>query len=513
MYRDFSEKSKLQLLQLVSQVEDEKLCNFTDWVGDRWYDFESWIGKLNIRNYINNVNTYHRKVIDKNNTTKSAIESIFEKVKAADTQYCVNLTDKCTQLKLWEGYIKELGGIVNPANGRFTTEYITSSMDKKLEEYREYIHSSERPENEIYSKLIGFDFTELFLNSRDTGKDALAIGWTSDFLKNITSFIGVGDNVNEIHMRKSIESVIAEILKHKHEMTDFYEDYTDALMPEELETQKKIIKNFVKTGKIYTKEELANLLKMDVSEFDESKIAKWINQGLLQEDNLEFLNKISNKIDTTLGAYGDAVETLDISSQILTKVFNDYTEDTKYLEAIKQALIDGGYDNKTVNGVVDSMLWEYRNQYISAVHDGIEKLAEKAVDKGLDKVMDKAVPYLGVFLDTKDITSSVIGLTETTDDIASVYATQQYSYALVEKYDFYRQKINSGTYTKNDIEQCDIFYKLAKQAKLQEYKAIKKVTEKALNSGGAIFSSDEDKQYTRDVIAEINVEIEKLENV
>ncbi len=87
MYRDFSEKSRNELLGLVSQVENEKISNFTDWVGDRWYDFESWIGKLNIRNYLNNVNEYHKKVIDKNNATKSSINTIFNKVKSVDASY------------------------------------------------------------------------------------------------------------------------------------------------------------------------------------------------------------------------------------------------------------------------------------------------------------------------------------------------------------------------------------------------------------------------------------------
>lgn len=37
--------------------------------------------------------------------------------------------------------------------------------------------------------------------------------------------------------------------------------------------------------------------------------------------------------------------------------------------------------------------------------------------------------------------------------------------------------------------------------------------EKALNSAGAIFSSSEDKQYTRDMVARIDAEIERLENM
>ena len=84
MYRDFSEKSKQNILNLVDEVENEKWCDFTDWVGDRWYDFESWIGTLNIKNYINNVNAYHKKVIDKNNTTKETVISIFDEVKSVD---------------------------------------------------------------------------------------------------------------------------------------------------------------------------------------------------------------------------------------------------------------------------------------------------------------------------------------------------------------------------------------------------------------------------------------------
>lgn len=87
MYRDFSEKSKLELLGMVSQVENEQISEFTDWIGDRWYDFESWIGKLDLRNYINNVNSYHKKVIDKNNATKESINTIFSKVESLDTAY------------------------------------------------------------------------------------------------------------------------------------------------------------------------------------------------------------------------------------------------------------------------------------------------------------------------------------------------------------------------------------------------------------------------------------------
>lgn len=529
MYRDFSEKSKNELIGLVSQVENEKISNFTDWVGDRWYDFESWIGKLNIKNYLNNVNEYHKKVIDKNNTTKSTIETIFNAVKNVDNKYYLVFKDTYIQLVLLEKYIQELSEIVNPANGIFNSDYISSSMSDLLEKYITYVNTQGTPNGNMYEKLIQFDATSLFIDSRNTTEDAIAIGWTGDWMKNFLSATGVDDwvnnswmnkwlekitgqkfnfnieNVNETIMRKSIEAVISSVLVNKHDVEDFYDSYTKALMPEEVEIGKKIIGLSIDAGEIYSETEIANLLKIDVKDITESDYLKW----LCQSDNLKFLKDISDKIDLTIGTYGDAVDILDISTQLLTKVFNDYTEDTRYLEAIKQSLIDGGYDNKTVNDVVDNMLWEYRNQYMSAAVDGIEKLAEMGIDKGVDKVL----PLLDVFIETKDISSSIIGLTDTTDNLGNIYATQQYSYGLVEKYEFYRQKINSGNYTQSDVEQCNTYFELAKAAKLQEYKAIKTVIEDALNSVTSVFHSSEDKQYTRDILAKIDAEIERLESL
>lgn len=134
MYRDFSERSKNELLGLVSEVENDKLSNFTDWIGDRWYDFESWIGKLNIRNYLNNVNEYHKKVIDKNNTTKSSINKIFNNVKSVDTSYKETFTSKKSQLQQWQRYIDELNQIVNPRNGRFDADYMSKQLDSLIKE-------------------------------------------------------------------------------------------------------------------------------------------------------------------------------------------------------------------------------------------------------------------------------------------------------------------------------------------------------------------------------------------
>ncbi len=129
MMRDFSDSAKQKLLNLVSEVEDEKMSDFTDWMGDRWYDFESWIGTLNIKNYINNVNAYHKKVIDKNNATKESIEKIFSDVKKVDISYTPVFSNANTLLGKWENYMAAMSDMVSPGNGQFEASYIQNTLN------------------------------------------------------------------------------------------------------------------------------------------------------------------------------------------------------------------------------------------------------------------------------------------------------------------------------------------------------------------------------------------------
>lgn len=132
MYRDFSQSSKERLLKLVRDVEDEKWCDFTDWLGDGWLDFESWIGTLNIKRYVNDVNQYHKKVIDKNNTTRESIEKIFNEVGAVDRTYGGVFDNLTISLNQWNEYIKQLKEIVNPSNGNFSSKHMAKKLKNVL---------------------------------------------------------------------------------------------------------------------------------------------------------------------------------------------------------------------------------------------------------------------------------------------------------------------------------------------------------------------------------------------
>lgn len=135
MKRDFSDASKEELLNLVAQVESEKWCDFTDWIGDRWCDFESWIGALDIQHYINDVNAYHKKVIDKNNTTVQEIENIFNAVKEVDTSYAVRMSACKEQLESIGKLILELTKVVDPSTGVFRTDVVNGRLTGFFSDY------------------------------------------------------------------------------------------------------------------------------------------------------------------------------------------------------------------------------------------------------------------------------------------------------------------------------------------------------------------------------------------
>ncbi len=132
MRRDFSETARQQLLSLVSQVENEQWCEFTDWIGDGWYAFESLIGQLDIQKYVNNINEYHKKVIDKNDASLHSINNIFHKVNNVDQTYRVRFEDVQLALEKWRQAIDQLSDIVDPSQGKFHAEYMGGPLKDLL---------------------------------------------------------------------------------------------------------------------------------------------------------------------------------------------------------------------------------------------------------------------------------------------------------------------------------------------------------------------------------------------
>lgn len=136
MIRDFSEKAKTELTDMIDRTETKKLCDFTDWVGDRWYDFEEWIGALSLRENLENVNRYHRKVIDKNNTTLAQLETIFGQVYAVETSYHRSLSQTIETCRAMNQLLISLYDIIMPGTGSgFTAGQIHALLKRPFDAY------------------------------------------------------------------------------------------------------------------------------------------------------------------------------------------------------------------------------------------------------------------------------------------------------------------------------------------------------------------------------------------
>lgn len=367
-------------------------------------------------------------------------------------------------------------------------------------------------------KLIGpYDITRDFLSGRNYLFDSFAVAWSGDWIDNIKGVAGnvwskitgadahLWDTQPEKIVKNSLEKLIASILKDERYLSQFSDRFQDSLKPEEYTTVMKFIKTSLSAGKTITETQLAELLSINVEDVRESDMLKI----LLQQDNLNFLKEVSDKLDETVGCWDDAVEALEVSTEILKKVFTDYSKDIFILETIRQSLMDCGYNNETVNSVINQMIFDYKNNVMSALLDGIEKLADMSIDEVIKLAGGST---LTTFLAVKDISSTLTGLSDQTDALSMVYATQQYSYALVEQYEYYADKIRSGSYDQGDINQCNLYFELARNAKLQEYRSIKELYENALNSY-LTFPSKEEKETVLSQIEMLEKEINKLENM
>ena len=200
MLRDFSERNRRELLNMVAQVESESICDFTDWVGDRWYDFQSLIGELRIKNYLDNVNEYHRKVIDKNNTTKRTINEIFNRVNAIDTIYKHILAAKRGQIEPWHRYLIELKDIINPSNGKFNI----NSMSDILGNASIPVCINETDEDRIIEDVLQFEsgfsklISKLFKNRQSADEFSLSSSIFSYFSSLYTFYTTDYADVSEL---------------------------------------------------------------------------------------------------------------------------------------------------------------------------------------------------------------------------------------------------------------------------------------------------------------------------
>lgn len=95
--RDYSDNTRVMMLNLTNEVKNEKFYDISRW--DVWYRVEDWFGLLNLDRYKSDISTYYRKVIDINETTTKQMQKIFEEVDKTTNTYVKEMQESLGELK------------------------------------------------------------------------------------------------------------------------------------------------------------------------------------------------------------------------------------------------------------------------------------------------------------------------------------------------------------------------------------------------------------------------------
>lgn len=120
--RDFSENRKSVLTAQVRAVNQDGQWCFFDEVGDIVSWFSARFGELQIENYLNRIDEYHKKIIDQKDITQKELEEIFRDVEHTDAEYRYEFASLNEGLERYRKSLLQMANMINPANRIFTSE-------------------------------------------------------------------------------------------------------------------------------------------------------------------------------------------------------------------------------------------------------------------------------------------------------------------------------------------------------------------------------------------------------
>lgn len=170
MYRDYTEATFDELKRQIEEINDSDFSVITDALGDLWYTFQSWIGTLKIDNYLEDVSSYHRKVLDQHNTSITDLERIFNAVHAVDENYSAKVGEINATMETYCRFLLQMTELINPTAFGFTASSVRTQMDAMSQEMTDATNRL----NEIYDE-------SLTMREEQIAKDA-ALDLISDLL-------------------------------------------------------------------------------------------------------------------------------------------------------------------------------------------------------------------------------------------------------------------------------------------------------------------------------------------
>ena len=298
------------------------------------------------------------------------------------------------------------------------------------------------PVNVLTNKPITrHNYTYEFISTRDSfwdkTKDVLLISLDNFSLTN-------AHDIDEEMVESTLKQFIGGVLSDSYNSTNKFLDYSTDVLDDD-------VWNLV-TDAVAQGEDIGKVLKNIKCD---NKIFKDFVDALTERG---IVKDLSNNLGEASFATGEIIEMVQM-------LYTNYSENIKILSAIKNAMADAGYHNDTIAKVIDEMLKDYVDQYWAAVKNFSINCFEYSLEEAMG-ILTGGIYDVTLF--ARDLLFSVTGMGENADCLEYIYVSQWYSSALEEKYQFYAYKINSGNYTPHDLEQCNLYYELATEAKLQE---------------------------------------------
>lgn len=352
-------------------------------------------------------------------------------------------------------------------------------------------------------KIIEYDYTDYFIHSGNQRQRELTIGWGGDLIGNFRGLFGqkFGDTTDEAMIKQSLTELLDEMdTTVQKKRADVVNKVEDIVLNEPFGYAYKAIMTEIGIGKEITQGWLDNLAdEMKKMGKSDDRVLEWLKN----KDTLEWLNSVSEK----LARYGEAKDIEQRLSKILEIFFADYSARIESLEAIRAAMCGSTYDNEIVVRCIDEMLEEYRCKAEAMM----KELIDYIVAEGFDAVLKITRSPLKQFLSAKDDIDKLAGAQDVADALRRIYGSANYSYALVSRYDEYAARIRSGNYTQEDVDACNQYFELARQARIKECEAIKDYQNTLLKK--KLLVSKEEADSARGLTAQIDEEIERLRSL
>lgn len=327
MIRDFSNSAKKKLLEYVKDATETTLWRkIGDRIGDAGLQIQYWFGALSISKYIENLDAYHKKIIDKNNTTSQRIEEIFTNVKNIDTRYQGGLQQNVNFSESVINFINDLANTIDPNGGNMDMQKMNAALAASLEKIQEAKLSREKA---IEDSLLGTD-----PDAVETSIDPVNLS-TGNFIYDFEDLAIDGEIPLSFHRyynsKDSRISVLGKSFRHNYEIYLNVNDdgEVDIIMED---GQHKVFA--VENGVYYGKNTATDFLTSDKQHF----YLKDVDDNTYIFDKDKKLIRIENRNNLGISLTYD-------EDKLLIKVVNDYGDCLNYEYDEKTNLLARVFDH------------------------------------------------------------------------------------------------------------------------------------------------------------------------